>query len=778
DNMVIDENELVQRPHYYAIVDEVDSVLIDEARTPLIISGPVESDDQKFTEMKPVVEKLVNVQKNLINKLVTDIEKLIEEGNRKEAGVLLLRCYKGMPKNKRLLKLLQDPDLKKLMHDTEMEYLRDQAIRMHEITDELYYSIDEKSHIIDLSDKGRDYLSTLGQDRDFFVLPDMGTEVHKIENDPSLDDKEKMIRKDKLNQLYAERSDRIHTVQQLLKAYSLYEKDDEYVVTEDGKIMIVDEFTGRILQGRRYSDGLHQAIEAKEGVKVERDTQTLATITLQNYFRLYKKLAGMTGTAETEAAEFMDIYKLDVVVIPTNKPVIRIDHDDMVYRTKREKYNAVIQEIEEMRKLKRPVLVGTTSVDVSEIFSRMLKRKGIPHNVLNAKQHQREAEIISHAGMPGAVTIATNMAGRGTDIKLGPGVKEVGGLHIIGTERHEARRIDRQLRGRAGRQGDPGSSRFFLSLEDDLMRLFGSERIASIMQRMGLKEGEVIQHPMITKSVERAQKKVEENNFAIRKRLLEYDNVMNQQREVIYTLRRQILRGESVKDNISEMLNNFAYRMAKKYFDSGDIEGLKDEVRRNLLVNLEIDPDRFLKLGEDGLANEIIKAAKEFYKRKEEQLGPELMSRIEKIGLLQVIDERWKEHLREMDDLKEGINLRAYGQKDPLIEYKTEAFNMFMEMLEMIDTQVLNFVFRVFPQVQEEVKIKRRRSGNIKTEHSSGVGMGFVSDRAAIPGEGGGSKIPDKKMQPVRVGEKVGRNDPCPCGSGKKYKNCHGKLVN
>ena len=778
DNMVIDENELVQRPHYYAIVDEVDSVLIDEARTPLIISGPVESDDQKFTEMKPVVEKLVNVQKNLINKLVTDIEKLIEEGNRKEAGVLLLRCYKGMPKNKRLLKLLQDPDLKKLMHDTEMEYLRDQAIRMHEITDELYYSIDEKSHIIDLSDKGRDYLSTLGQDRDFFVLPDMGTEVHKIENDPSLDDKEKMIRKDKLNQLYAERSDRIHTVQQLLKAYSLYEKDDEYVVTEDGKIMIVDEFTGRILQGRRYSDGLHQAIEAKEGVKVERDTQTLATITLQNYFRLYKKLAGMTGTAETEAAEFMDIYKLDVVVIPTNKPVIRIDHDDMVYRTKREKYNAVIQEIEEMRKLKRPVLVGTTSVDVSEIFSRMLKRKGIPHNVLNAKQHQREAEIISHAGMPGAVTIATNMAGRGTDIKLGPGVKEVGGLHIIGTERHEARRIDRQLRGRAGRQGDPGSSRFFLSLEDDLMRLFGSERIASIMQRMGLKEGEVIQHPMITKSVERAQKKVEENNFAIRKRLLEYDNVMNQQREVIYTLRRQILRGESVKDNISEMLNNFAYRMAKKYFDSGDIEGLKDEVRRNLLVNLEIDPDRFLKLGEDGLANEIIKAAKEFYKRKEEQLGPELMSRIEKIGLLQVIDERWKEHLREMDDLKEGINLRAYGQKDPLIEYKTEAFNMFMEMLEMIDTQVLNFVFRVFPQVQEEVKIKRRRSGNIKTEHSSGVGMGFVSDRAAIPGEGGGSKIPDKKVQPVRVGEKVGRNDPCPCGSGKKYKNCHGKLVN
>jgi preprotein translocase subunit SecA len=772
DNMVIDENELVQRPQYYAIVDEVDSVLIDEARTPLIISGPVGSDDQKFTEIKPVIEKLVNVQKSFITKIVAEAENFIQQKNFKDAGVLLLRAYRGMPKNKRLVKLLSDPDNKKLMQDTEMEFLRDQAKRMHEITDELYYNIDEKSHVIDLSDKGRDYLSTLGQDKDFFILPDMGTEIHEIEQDTILTEKDKILRKDKLNQLYSERSEKIHTVQQLLKAYSLYEKDDEYVV-EDGKIMIVDEFTGRILQGRRYSDGLHQAIEAKEGVKVERDTQTLATITLQNYFRLYKKLAGMTGTAETEAPEFFDIYKLDVVVIPTNKPIDREDHDDMVYRTKREKYNAVIDEIERIRKEKRSVLVGTTSVEVSEVFSRMLKRKGVPHNVLNAKQHQREAEIVSNAGMPGSITIATNMAGRGTDIKLGPGVKDAGGLHIIGTERHEARRIDRQLRGRSGRQGDPGSTRFFLSLEDDLMRLFGSGRIAGIMQRMGLQDGEVIQHPLITKSVERAQKKVEENNFAIRKRLLEYDNVMNQQREVIYSQRRQILRGESLKDKISEMLANYAERTVKIYYDDGDIDGLRDDVRRNLLVDLKIEPEKALKIGQDGLINEVINSAKAFYKRKEEQLGMGLMQRIEKIGLLQVIDERWKEHLKEMDDLKEGINLRAYGQKDPLVEYKTEAFRMFMEMLDLIDTQVLNFVYRVFPDVPEDVKMKRKKSASsdLRTSHSSSEGMGYT---ASVPGERKDSAIPDKKQQTVRVGEKIGRNDLCPCGSGKKYKNCCG----
>jgi preprotein translocase subunit SecA len=530
DNMVITAEEMVQRPHYYAIVDEVDSVLIDEARTPLIISGPVQTEDQKFAEMNPRVERIVNAQRNLVAKIVAEAEQLLAAGKTRDAGVQLLRAHRGLPKNGRLLKLFSEPANKKLMQEAELDFLRDQGSRMHEIDDELYFSIDERNHSIDLSEKGREFLATSQSDKDMFLMPDLGTEMSILENDSTLTFDQKQARKDELHALYAERSDRIHTVQQLLRAYALYEKDDEYVVTEDGKVMIVDEFTGRLLPGRRYSDGLHQAIEAKEGVKVERDTQTLATITLQNYFRLYKKLAGMTGTAETEASEFIDIYKLDVVVVPTNKPMIRTDHEDVVYKTKREKYNAVIDGIEELRKINRPVLVGTTSVEVSETISRMLKRKGVPHNVLNAKQHQREAEIIAYAGLPGAVTIATNMAGRGTDIKLGPGIADIGGLHIVGTERHEARRIDRQLRGRSGRQGDPGSSRFYLSLEDDLMRLFGSERIARVMERMGLKEGEVIQHRMITRSVERAQKKVEENNFAIRKRLLEYDNVMNQQR--------------------------------------------------------------------------------------------------------------------------------------------------------------------------------------------------------------------------------------------------------
>jgi preprotein translocase subunit SecA len=778
DNMVIDENELVQRVHNYAIVDEVDNILIDEARTPLIISGPVDVEDQKFDVLRPYIEKLVNAQKSLINKIVADAEALRNEGKDKEAGVLLLRGYRGYPKNKRLAKLFSEGDNKRLMNETEMEYLKEQARRLHEIDDELYFSIDEKSHIIDLTDKGRNYLSTLGQDKDFFILPDMGTEIHTIDNDELIEEKDKILKKDELTKLYAERSEKIHTAQQLLRAYALYEKDDEYVVTEDGKIMIVDEFTGRLLEGRRYSDGLHQAIEAKEGVKVQRDTQTLATITLQNYFRMYNKLAGMTGTAETESAELFDIYKLDVVVIPTNKEIKREDHDDKVYRTKREKYNAVLTEIEEMRAIKRPVLVGTTSVEVSELISRMLKRKGIPHNVLNAKQHQREAEIVQHAGMPGNITIATNMAGRGTDIKLGPGVVDCGGLHIVGTERHEARRIDRQLRGRAGRQGDPGSSRFFLCLEDDLMRLFGSERIANVMQRMGLKDGEVIQHPLITKSVERAQKKVEENNFAIRKRLLEYDNVMNQQREVVYKLRKKALKGESLRSSIYESLENFAEKIAVKYHKEGDLEAFRDDVRRNLMVDINLSLEEFSKLGEDGIAGEIVKRAREFYKRKEEQLGADMMAQLEKVGMLQIIDERWKEHLREMDDLKEGINLRAYGQKDPLIEYKSEAFQMFMEMQDMIDTNLLNFVFRVYPAVREEVSLKRsrpKRGGQVQTIHSSADGLGFKSDKPAASQDGNQeSPIPEKRHKPVKVGEKVGRNDPCPCGSGKKYKNCHG----
>ena len=777
DNMVVDKADLVHREYYYAIVDEVDSVLIDEARTPLIISGPTSQEDHKFDEMKPRVERLVNAQHSYVSKIVAEAEKLLAEGKEEEAGVLLLRANRGLPKHPRLMKVLSDPANKKLVQTTEVEYLRDQSARMHEIDDELYYAIDEKNHQINLTEKGRELLAPTSSDKDFFVLPDLGTEFSILENDTSLTPEQVQQKKDELNRLYAERSDRIHTVTQLLRAYSLYAKDDEYVVTEDGKVQIVDEFTGRLLPGRRYSDGLHQAIEAKEGVKVERDMQTLATITLQNYFRLYKKLAGMTGTAETEAAEFFDIYKLDVVVVPTNKPMIREDKDDVIYKTKREKYNAVIEEIVAMRSKNRPVLVGTTSVEVSETISRMLKRKGIPHNVLNAKQHQREAEIISHAGNPGAVTIATNMAGRGTDIKLGPGVREAGGLHIIGTERHEARRIDRQLRGRAGRQGDPGSSLFFLSLEDDLMRLFGSERIAGIMERMGLKEGEVITHPLITRSVERAQKKVEENNFGIRKRLLEYDNVMNQQREVVYTRRRRALVSDRIKDDILDLVDELAQNLVDKYYDDGDIEGLVNELRSQLLVDLRIEPQQFQSLGKDGVRDEIIKAAREFYKRKEERLGPEMMAQIEKMVVLRVIDEKWKDHLREMDDLKEGIHLRAYGQKDPIVEYKTESFNMFMEFLNLVNTEIVTTAFKLFP-VEQQIPLRGpRRPQQMRTTHEAATGMGFQGNREPVPG--GAAQAPPEakagKPQPIHVGEKIGRNDPCPCGSGKKYKQCHGR---
>jgi preprotein translocase subunit SecA len=694
-----------------------------------------------------------------------------------EAGVLLLRAFHGLPKHPKLMKLMSDPSNKKLVQQTENEYMRDQSRRMNEIDDELYYAIDEKNHQINLTEKGREYLTPIVGDRDFFVLPDLGTEHSVIENDASLSKEDVLRRKDEVNLLYSERSDRIHTVSQLLRAYSLYSKDDEYVVTDDGKVQIVDEFTGRLLPGRRYSDGLHQAIEAKEGVKVERDMQTLATITLQNYFRLYKKLAGMTGTAETEAGEFFDIYKLDVVVVPTNKDMIRDDINDVIYKTKREKYNAVIEEIEKMRTENRPVLVGTTSVDVSETISRMLKRKNIPHNVLNAKQHQREAEIVSHAGLPGVITIATNMAGRGTDIKLGPGVRDAGGLHIVGTERHEARRIDRQLRGRSGRQGDPGSSLFFLSLEDDLMRLFGSDRIASIMERMGLKEGEVIQHSMITRSVERAQRKVEENNYGIRKRLLEYDNVMNQQREVIYVRRRNALLGERLKDEVLDLVDTFAAKAVERHYEEADIAGLQEELRTQLLLDMNFTPEEFHAKGPDGLKAAINAAAADFYKRKEERLGTEIMGRIEKMVVLQVIDEKWKDHLREMDDLKEGIHLRAYGQKDPLVEYKTEGFRMFMELIDLIDTEIVTTVFRLFPAQAQELPIRgpQRPPQAVRTTHDSAVGMGFQANREPVPGAAGGDPARGEKPQPVRVAEKVGRNDPCPCGSGKKYKQCHGR---
>jgi len=771
DNMATSIENRVQRLHNYVIVDEVDSVLIDEARTPLIISGPVGSTDQKYDEMNPKVERLLRKQTALVAQLVQEAEKLLttEGGNRDEAGIALLRASRGLPKNKRLIKLLNEPEYQKLLNSTELEFLRENAKRMPEIDEELYFAIDEKQNSIDLTEKGREELSAgSSEGKEFFVLPDLSSGIVDIDNDTSLSLEEKAKKKDALYHLYGERSDRIHTLNQLLKAYTLFAKDDEYVITEDGKIAIVDEFTGRVLPGRRYSDGLHQAIEAKERVKVERDSQTLATITLQNYFRLYKKIAGMTGTAETEEGEFYEIYKLEVVVIPTNRPIARIDEEDAIYRTKREKYNAVIEKVKELQAEKRPVLVGTVNVEVSETLSRMLKRQGVQHNVLNAKQHKSEAEIVAFAGQPGAVTIATNMAGRGTDIKLGAGVKEKGGLYILGTGRHESRRIDRQLRGRSGRQGDPGTSKFYISLEDDLMRLFGGDRVTSIMSRLGMEDGEAIEHPMITKSVERAQKKVEENNFAIRKRLLEYDDVMNQQREVIYNKRRQALEGERLKEEVFSDLEEYVDSLLESYYENALIDQLREDLMQHLLVDVKLDPETYQDLGRDGVKELIMKEARDFYDRKEEMITSEIMARLERYAVLHVIDEKWKDHLREMDDLKEGIGLRAYGQKDPLLEYKGEAFNLFINLVEVIRNEVVSFCFKFFPQQPEEIQERR-----IPVQR-----MNLVKDSTGNMGLQGGA--PDEgakrgKQQPVKAEVKVGRNDPCPCGSGKKYKHCHGK---
>jgi preprotein translocase subunit SecA len=774
DNMVTDPSEMVQRGHNYAIVDEVDSVLIDEARTPLIISGPVGDLDHKFDDMRPRVERLVNTQNAYIAKILADAERLLTEGKQDEAGLLIYRAQKGLPKNKKLLKILSEPENQSLLLRTDNQYRQDNARRMPEVIDELYFAIDEKNYTVDLTEKGREFLAPSKNEADFFVLPDIATELSQLES-RGLQTLELQQEKDKFQALYAERSDRIHTVHQLLKAYCLYEKDVEYVV-QDGKVLIVDTFTGRILPGRRYSEGLHQAIEAKESVTVEGDTQTLATITLQNYFRLYNKLAGMTGTAETEAGEFFEIYKLDVVVIPTNKEIVRSDEEDQIYKTRREKYNAVIDHIEECKNRRQPVLVGTTSVEVSETLSRMLKRKGVAHNVLNAKHHQHEAEIVANAGLPGAVTIATNMAGRGTDIKLGPGVREVGGLVIIGTERHEARRIDRQLRGRSGRQGDPGRSRFYLSLEDDLMRLFGSDRIARIMTRMGVEDGEVISHSMITKSVERAQKKVEENNFGIRKRLLEYDDVMNQQRTVIYARRKQALTGEDLRDEIEEMLEQYAEDITAQYWDEGGVEPLREELRRTLAIDIDFAGSNVNVSSKDDVTAVIVREAMAFLKRKEKMIGTGPMHQLERMSMLQVIDIRWKEHLREMDDLKEGIHMRAYGQKDPLIEYKREAFDIFVQMLGMINQEVLGMVFRLYPA--QETQMPRRVAGprlsDLQTTHSSSDGMGLRST-GAVEGVDAPAEAHAGKQKPIRVEKKVGRNEPCPCGSGKKYKNCHGQ---
>ncbi|APF19758.1 preprotein translocase subunit SecA [Caldithrix abyssi] len=789
DNMASSPDEIVQiRGHHYAIVDEVDSVLIDEARTPLIISGPVSGDStaQRYREMKPYVERLVANQNRLVNRMVMEAEELLKEGKDREAAVKLFIAERGAPKHKRLLKLYHEKGIKTLVQQVENDYYRDKG--QNKVSDEtyfgeLYYVIDEKNHIIDLTEKGREALNP--NDPDMFLLPDLGEEIAKIENDSSLSVEEKVIRKEELHNLYTERSEKLQNISQLLRAYTLYEKDQEYVV-QDGKVQIVDEFTGRILHGRRYSDGLHQAIEAKENVQIEKETQTLATITLQNYFRMYDKLAGMTGTAETEAAEFWEIYKLDVVVIPTNKPVIRIDYDDVVYRSKREKYNAVIEKIIEEREKGRPVLVGTTTVEVSEVLSRMLKRRGIPHNVLNAKQHAREAEIIAHAGEPQAVTIATNMAGRGTDIKLGEGVREVGGLAIIGTERHESRRIDRQLRGRAGRQGDPGSSIFFLSLEDDLMRLFGSERVARIMDRMGIEEGEVITHPMISRSIEKAQKKVEMQNFSIRKRLLEYDDVMNQQREIIYDRRKVALFQEDTREEVESILDEFIdhklamYAPPKAHPEEWDLDALEEEIGKVLNVSLYQVRQNLDEYDHETLRQYIRDQALHVYELKEKRIGRERMSVLERYFILRVIDEKWKDHLYDMDVLKEGIHLRAYGQKDPLLEYKREAFLMFEKLIHDINEETLQWLWK-FQLVEEPVnraEARKRQPQRMQLIHESADGLGFssaVGEETDI--QKAGKQRSDKK-QPIRVGEKIGPNDPCPCGSGKKYKKCHGAVKN
>ncbi len=816
DNMAINAEDLVQRRHHYAIVDEVDSVLIDDARTPLIISGPTaKSDTKQFDELKPKVDKLVSAQKKLVTQILADSKKLIAENNNEEGGKLLLRAYKGLPKNNALIKFLSEEGNKTLLQKTENFYMQNNSKEMPKITEELFFVIDEKANSIELTEKGLDLISTSVEDASFFVLPDVGSKIADLERS-GLSDREKFRKKDELLQDYAVKSERVHTMSQLLKAWTLFDRDVEYVVI-DNKVKIVDEQTGRILEGRRYSDGLHQAIEAKENVKVEEATQTYATITLQNYFRMYHKLAGMTGTAETEAGEFWNIYKLDVVVIPTNRPVVRDDREDLVYKTKREKYNAVIDEIVNLNKQGRPVLVGTTSVEISELLSRMLKMKGLKHNVLNAKLHQREAEIVAEAGKSGAVTIATNMAGRGTDIKLTPEVRAAGGLAIIGTERHESRRVDRQLRGRSGRQGDPGSSQFFVSLEDELMRLFGSERIAGIMDKLGLKDGEMIQHPMITRSIERAQKKVEENNFGIRKRLLEYDDVMNSQREVIYKKRRHALLGERLSVDVANMMFDVTENIVDIYHKEGDFENFDFDLIRSFSMDSPVPQQDFIKSSSEVVTEQVYEKVLETYKRKVEMIslqaypvirdvyermshayenvvvpisdgyrifqvvthlkttaeteGRELARAYEKTVVLATIDDAWKEHLREMDELKQSVQNATYEQKDPLLIYKFESFELFKTMIARVNKDVVSTLMKGHIPTQDPGQVKeaqRRRQVDMSKLRTSKSDFSQYS----TTGEGGQDK--NQKVEPVRVDKKVGRNDPCPCGSGKKYKQCHG----
>jgi len=816
DNMARNPEDMVQREHHYAIVDEVDSVLIDDARTPLIISGPTpKGDDQQFHALKPKVEILMNAQRNYLTTVLSDArKKFAEDDNSKEAGLALLRAYRGLPKSKPLIKFLSEPGVKALLQKTENYYMQDQNREMHKADAELFFVIDEKNNSVELTEKGIELITAANEDPGFFVMPDVGASIADIEK-AKITDSEKAERKEVLMRDFAVKSERIHTINQLLKAYTLFELDVEYIIA-DGKVKIVDEQTGRVMEGRRYSDGLHQAIEAKENVKVEAATQTYATVSLQNYFRMYHKLAGMTGTAETEANEFWQIYKLDVVVIPTNKPVIRKDMQDLVYRSKREKYNAVIEEIAKLRDAGRPVLVGTTSVEVSELLSRTLKLRNIKHNVLNAKQHQREAEIVAEAGLAGTVTIATNMAGRGTDIKLGPGVKEAGGLAIIGTERHESRRVDRQLRGRSGRQGDPGSSQFFVSLEDDLMRLFGSDRIAKLMDRMGIDEGEVIQHSMITKSIERAQKKVEENNFGIRKRLIEYDDVMNQQRNLIYTRRRHAVFGERLSVDLINMIYDTAESLVTHHIEARSFDDFKLDLIRYFAIESPVDENEFMQGNVDTLAMKVFEHAQQHYKVKSKLIaekafpviedvflnqsktyenivvpfsdgrrviqvvsnlkkafdtkGYELISSFERMVTLALIDDAWKEHLREMDDLKTSVQNAVYEQKDPLLIYKFESFELFKMMVDKVNKDILPFLFKGVIAVQDSANVKEAQSPQ-RTDMSRMQTSRSDSTPGASPQPAQATK---QRVQPVRVEQKIGRNDPCPCGSGKKYKNCHG----
>ncbi len=820
DNMCHDPEELVQRKHHFAMVDEVDSVLIDDARTPLIISGPVpKGDEHEFGNLKPRIEKIVEAQKRYVNSALAEAKRLIEAGDEKGGGLALLRCQRGLPKNKALIKYFGETGIKSIFTKSESYHLQDQQREMPKADAELHFTIDEKNNSIELTDKGIDMITAAGEDKSFFILPDVGSEIADIEKNLT-DENEKSLRKEEVMRDFSIKSERIHSINQLLKAYTLFERDVEYIVV-DGKIKIVDEQTGRVLDGRRYSDGLHQAIEAKENVKVENATQTFATITLQNFFRMYHKLAGMTGTAETEAGELWEIYKLDVVVIPPNRQITRTDKEDLVYKTKREKYNAVIDEIVDLTSKGRPVLVGTTSVEISELLSKMLSMRKIKHNVLNAKQHQREADIVAEAGQTAGVTIATNMAGRGTDIKLGPGVKEAGGLAIVGTERHESRRVDRQLRGRAGRQGDPGSSQFFVSLEDDLMRLFGSERVSKIMDRFGYKEGEVIQHSMISKTIERSQKKVEQNNFGIRKRLLEYDDVMNKQRTVIYSLRKNALFGDRLSIDLNNMLYQWSDEKTVQMKEESNYHDFKMEILRTMAYEPEIDEEEFNKLKDEELSEKLFDLLNHHYNEKSMHIrqasvpvfkrmqmekggqiqniivpftdgvktlnvvanvaktietdGRELIGNFEKFVTLASIDDHWKEHLRELDDLKQAVATAYLEQKDPLLIYKQESFNLFGEMISTLNNEILSMIFKGFIPNGDEDDLKEARQRN-RTDMSR---MKTTRDDMGVPNpnrQAIESSAPEPVHQnPIIAGPKIGRNDPCPCGSGRKFKKCHGK---